>query len=65
MLVLTIKVADRDIKVTFREGSDLNKIYERIHLLGSFDEFPKKFKKIFIRFWETNIEEARAILKKK
>ena len=65
LLVLSINVRDRIIKVTVREKTDLNKLYDRIHLLGDFEAFPKKFRKIFIRFWQSLIDEAKEILRKK
>ena len=65
LLVLNVASKDCIIEATVRENTDLASLYERIHLIGDFDQFPKKFRKIFLAFSASLLEEANEILKRK
>ena len=47
-----------------RQNTDLNKLYERISLLGDFPSYPSKFKDIFFKYWKSLIEDAKNRLAK-
>lgn len=64
LLVISITVKNRIIEATVRQNTDLNKLYERISLLGDFSSYPHKFKEIFFRYWKNLIDDAEALLKK-
>lgn len=63
LLVISITVKNRIIEATVRQNTDLNKLYERISLLGDFNSYPHKFKEIFFRYWKNLIHDAEALLK--
>ena len=50
LVVLNINVRDRILQVTIRESTNIDKLYDRISLIGNFTNYPKKFKKIFFAF---------------
>ena len=58
LLVISITVKDRIIEATVRQNTDLEKLYERISLLGDFTSYPHKFKDIFMRYWKGLITDA-------
>ena len=64
LVILSVKVKERIIQVVTREDTDIMKLYDRIALIGNFQNFPKKFRKIFLVFWQNLIDEARALLDK-
>lgn len=63
LLVISITVKDRIIEATVRQNTDLEKLYERISLLGDFTSYPHKFKDIFMRYWKGLITDAQNLLK--
>ena len=61
-MVISITVKNRIIEATVRQRTDLNKLYDRISLLGDFTTYPHKFKDIFMRYWKTLIDDAKELL---
>lgn len=61
--MISITVKNRIIEATVRQNTDLNKLYDRISLLGDFSTYPHKFKDIFFRYWKNLIDDAKKLLK--
>ena len=49
------------IQVTIRECTDLNKLYERLEVLGNMGKYVVKFKDQFLKYCQALIDQAKQI----
>ena len=56
---MTLK--DRIIKATVRQGTDLNRLYDRISIIGDFSSYNSKFKEIFFKYLKSKIDYANIL----